>query len=55
VALEIKSGGARYAGTSQAVKDAEMLSQGATLVGKNAKELAGEVFNSIRTIVVRLP
>jgi hypothetical protein len=54
VAVEVKTGGARRSAT-QIAKDAETLSNGATLVGKNAGELSGKCYETIRTIVVQLP
>jgi hypothetical protein len=54
VAIEVKTGGAKR-GMAQIAKDAEMLSNGATLVGKKAGELSGSFYESIRTIVVQLP
>ncbi|MGD9588460.1 MAG: RHS repeat-associated core domain-containing protein [Pyrinomonadaceae bacterium] len=54
VAIEVKTGGARR-GAAQVTKDAEMLSNGATLVGQNAGGLSGQVYQTIRTIVLTLP
>ncbi len=54
VAIEVKSGGA-VRRTAQLAKDEEMLTSGAQLVGKKAGDMAGRVYDSIRTIVLELP